>query len=104
VPATTFTAAAEALEDRYENHQPDNWTPSFASFAERSGTLSVGVQLVGAGSEVDVAFVSLRTLLRKPPDLVDRVNELKRGFDGGDPEAYAAAKDELYRRLLREER
>ena len=103
VPASIFAAAAKALEDRYEIDQPDNWTPSFASFAERSGTLSVGVQLVSAGSDVDVAFVSLRALLRKRPDLVDRVNGMKRAFDGGDPQAYAAAKDELYTRMLREE-
>lgn len=103
VPADSFAAAAASLESRYAIHQPENWTTAYASFKDDTGDVPVGVQLVIAGSDSDVSFVALRRLLRERRDLVEDANTLKRSFEGGDPDAYVAAKGEFYERLLREE-
>jgi len=102
VPRDAFAAAVDALRERYTVEQPANWTQTFASFGEEGGSLPVGVQLVVVGSNVDVAFGSLRRLFRTRPDLVERSNELKRRFEGGDPTTYARAKQGLLEAALRE--
>lgn len=103
VSAGDFAAAVATLDSRYTIHQPQNWTPAYASFVDReAGDLPVGVQLVVAGSDLDTAFVSIRSLLRGSPDLVQRSNELKRSFEGGDPEEYVAAKHAFIESLLRD--
>ena len=102
VPDGDFAAAVESIGSRYVIHQPENWTDSFASFKDDSGEVPVDLQLVVAGSDLDLKFVSLRRLLRDRRDLVERVNELKRLHEDGDPDAYVAAKSELYDRFLRE--
>jgi GrpB-like predicted nucleotidyltransferase (UPF0157 family) len=102
VPKDDFGSAITALGGQYAVAQPDNWTETFASFAEeRDGELPVGVQLVIAGSAADTRFVSLRRLLRTRPDFVERSNDLKRRYEGGDPDAYSDAKQALYEELLR---
>jgi GrpB-like predicted nucleotidyltransferase (UPF0157 family) len=100
--ARDFAAAVESIGSRYAIRQPENWTDSFASFKDDSGEIPVDIQLVVAGSDLDLKFVSLRRLLRDRSDLVERANELKRLHEHGDPEAYVAAKHELYDRFLRE--
>ena len=103
VPADDFAGAIETLGGRYAIHQPENWTPTYASFVdEEAGDVPVGVQLVVAGSDLDVAFVSIRSLLRSLPDLVLQSNELKRSFEGGDPDEYVAAKQVFIEGLLRD--
>jgi GrpB-like predicted nucleotidyltransferase (UPF0157 family) len=103
VPKERFTAAVAELETRYAIHQPENWTPAYASFADEDAKdPPVGVQLVVAGSDIDAAFVSIRRLLRRRPDLVKRSNELKRSFEGGNAQAYVAAKQQLIEALLRQ--
>ena len=95
--------AATTLGTRYAIHQPENWTPAYASFVdEEPGDVPVGVQLVAAGSDIDVAFVSIRALLRGRPDLVEQSNALKRSFEGGEPEEYVAAKQAFVEGLLAE--
>jgi len=97
VPAAQFDEAVVALESRYSIHQPENWTEAYASFAApEEDDPPVGVQLVAAGSESDLAFVCARRALRSRPELVERLNALKRSFEGGDPEAYVAAKGEFF--------
>jgi GrpB-like predicted nucleotidyltransferase (UPF0157 family) len=98
-----FDAAAGALSAGYEIHQPDNWSPTFASFAaEPRDGIPVGVQLAAAGSPDDRQFTFLRDLLRNRPDLLERMNTLKRSFDGGDPDAYWRAKQDLIESILTE--
>jgi RimJ/RimL family protein N-acetyltransferase len=102
VPADGFAAAREALGRRYAVHQLENWSSSFAGFKEElSDGPSVGVQLVPAGSDDDRMLRGTRDALRDRPELLERYNELKRSFDGGDPEEYWRAKtaflDELWR-------
>jgi GrpB-like predicted nucleotidyltransferase (UPF0157 family) len=105
VPADEFQPAISALRDAYAEHQRENWSPTFASFIapDLADPLPVGIQLVVAGSDDDREFTGFRDLLRRRPDLVDRVNRLKRSFEGGDPEAYWIAKQELIEVILAEE-
>jgi len=100
VSAEEFVPAVETLQAQYEIHQPENWTETYASFKEVAAEMPVGLQLVVAGSDLDRAFVELRALLRKSPDLLERLNELKRSFEGGDPDAYVEAKGALIEDLL----
>lgn len=103
VSADDFADAIATLEGRYAIHQPENWTPTYASFVEEEPSdVPVGVQLVVAGSDLDAAFVSIRSLLRSRPDLVQQSNELKRSFEGGDPDEYVAAKQVFIEGLLRD--
>jgi GrpB-like predicted nucleotidyltransferase (UPF0157 family) len=103
VRAEWFADAVTALQDRYSIHQPENWTPTYASFSDEHGhDPPVGIQLVVAGSDLDVAFVAIRRLLRSRPDLVERSNELKRSFEGGNPDEYVAAKQVFIEGLLRD--
>ena len=99
-----FDPAARALSARFDVHQPENWSPTFASFSagEREG-IPVGVQLAAAGSRDDRQFTFLRDLLRERPDLLERLNALKRSHDGGDAEAYWRAKQDLIESMLAEE-
>ena len=102
VPRGAFSVAVDALRGRYAIDQPADWTEAFASFGEEDGELPVGIQLVVAGSNVDITFRLLRRLFRTRPDLVEQSNELKRRFEDGDPGAYARAKQELLEAQLRE--
>ncbi|HEX2233979.1 MAG TPA: GNAT family N-acetyltransferase [Thermoleophilaceae bacterium] len=104
VPAGTFPAAREALGGRYAVHQLENWSPTFAGFKEElSDGLPVGVQLVVAESDDDRILRGTRDALRERPELLERYNELKRSFEGGDPQEYWRAKtaflDDLWRSL-----
>jgi GrpB-like predicted nucleotidyltransferase (UPF0157 family) len=103
VPPERFGSTVAALEGRYEIHQPENWKPDYASFKDEAGDVPIGVQSVVTASDSDIAFVSLRRLLRDRPDLVERVNDLKRSFERGDPDAYVTAKGELYEHLLQKD-
>ena len=103
VPPEELSAAVQALQERYAIYQRENWTETYASFVdEQADDPRVGVQLVVAGSDLDVAFVSIRRLLRSRPDLVERSNDLKRSFEGGDPQEYVAAKQAFIEALLQE--
>lgn len=85
--------AAVALGERYAVNQPEAWTDEFASFsAADAGQVPVGVQLVVAGSEWDLAFRRWRKLLTVDPVVRHRYNELKRAHQGADPDAYLDAK------------
>lgn len=104
VPADDFGSAVEALRGRYAVAQPDHWSGTFAGFEEQQeGELPVGVQLIVAGSTDDARLVSLRRLLRGRPDLVERSNELKRRYEGGDPAAYEDAKQVFLDEIVRAE-
>jgi uncharacterized protein len=96
-----FDAAAGALSARYSIHQPENWTPTFASFtAQPREGIPVGIQLVAADSLEDSQFTGLRDLLRSRPDVLEQLNDLKRSFEGGDPDAYWRAKQDLIESIL----
>jgi GrpB-like predicted nucleotidyltransferase (UPF0157 family) len=51
VPGAEFERAGRVLRERFEIHQPENWSPTLASFtAPSEDGIDVGVQLVPAGS------------------------------------------------------
>ncbi len=62
-----------------EIHQPENWSPTLASFtAPAEDGIDVGVQLVPEGSADERLFVGWRDRLRADPELRARYDELKR--------------------------
>jgi GrpB-like predicted nucleotidyltransferase (UPF0157 family) len=98
VPAERFEEAVERLRGRYAVHQPENWSPTFASFAEPGG--DVGIQLAIEGSHDATMFERLYALFRDRPELLEDYNELKRRHEGGDSEAYWREKQEFIERLV----
>lgn len=96
-----FEAAVDALRDIYAVHQPENWTPDYASFAgRRDAEPPVGVQLVVTGSPDDLRFSGFRAALRDDPELLAEYNALKRRYDGDTYERYTASKADFIERVL----
>jgi GrpB-like predicted nucleotidyltransferase (UPF0157 family) len=96
VAGEEFGPASRALADRFRIHQPENWSPTLASFiAASEDGIDVGVQLVPAGSPDEHAFVGWRDRLRADRDLRMAYDELKRRHQGDDMDSYRAAKERL---------
>ncbi|MEA2143125.1 MAG: hypothetical protein QOI64_1555 [Solirubrobacteraceae bacterium] len=101
VPAASFDAAVAALRDLYAVHQPENWTPTYASFADAaSHAPPVGVQLAVAGSADDALFAPFRDALIADPQLLAQYNALKLSLDGADYERYTDVKAAFVERVL----
>ena len=101
VPAERFGVAVAALRDLYAIHQPENWTPTYASFVDReSRDPPVGVQLAVAGSADDALFAPFRDALIADPVLLRRYNALKLSLDGADLAHYTAVKGAFVERVL----
>jgi len=100
VPGDEFAAAATALQSIYAIHQPENWTPTFASFKEElPDQIPIGIQLAAQGSDEDTTFLALRELMRSRPDLVESYNDLKRRHEGGDEGPYLEEKAAFFEGL-----
>jgi GrpB-like predicted nucleotidyltransferase (UPF0157 family) len=96
-----FDAAVAELRRLYAVHQPENWTPTYASFVERGhAEPPVGVQLVVTGSSDDAIFGPLREALIEDPALLAEYNALKLRYDGRDYEHYTEAKGRFIERTL----
>jgi GrpB-like predicted nucleotidyltransferase (UPF0157 family) len=103
VGAGGFEPAVRALGSAYSIHQPENWTPSFASFVDpQASDPPVGVQLVVAGSKEEAIFEPFLEALRDHPALLAEYNTLKRRLDGSDYELYTRVKGEFIERVLGE--
>ena len=101
VPAAHFAAAVATLRALYAVHQPENWTPTYASFADAAAHAPpVGVQLAVAGSADDALFGPFRDALIADPALLAQYNALKRGLDGADYEHYTDEKGAFVERVL----
>jgi len=101
VDARRFDHAVSRLRRLYGVHQPHNWTPTLASFADRGGgDPPVGVQLVVAGSTEDRMFGPFRDALVRDPALLADYNELKRRHGCDDHERYTSVKGEFVRQVL----
>ena len=101
IPAVQFDAAVATLRGLYAVHQPENWTPTYASFADAAAhDPPVGVQLAVAGSADDARFGPFRDALIAEPALLARYNALKRGLDGADYEHYTDVKGAFVERVL----
>jgi GrpB-like predicted nucleotidyltransferase (UPF0157 family) len=89
------------LRGAYAIHQPENWSPTFASFVDPDASdPPVGVQLVVAGSKDEALFEPFVAALRDDPELLAEYNALKRRLDGSDYELYTREKGEFVERVL----
>ena len=96
VAGEEFKRASRVLGERFEIHQPENWSATLASFiAPPEDRIDVGVQLVTAGSADERHFVGWRDRLRADPEARARYDELKRRHQADDIDAYRAAKERL---------
>ncbi len=96
VEGAEFEPASRTLAERFQIHQPENWSPTLASFtAPPEDGIDVGVQLVPAGGPDERAFVGWRDRLRADPELRTRYDELKRRHRADGMDAYRAAKERL---------
>jgi GrpB-like predicted nucleotidyltransferase (UPF0157 family) len=101
VDAAGFAPAVAALRALYAVHQPENWTASYASFADPAADdPPVGVQLVVGGSADDALFGPFRRAMIADPALLAAYNELKRRHDGGDYATYTDAKAAFIARVM----
>jgi len=98
VARARFAAAVEALRTLYAEHQRENWTPTFASFATPGEP--IGVQLVEIGSEDERVFREFRDRLIGDPALVAEYNDVKHRHAACDETTYRAAKAQLIERVL----
>ena len=96
VAGEEFERASRVLAGRFAVHQPDNWSPTLASFtAPEEDGIAVGVQLVPAGSPDERHFVGWRDRLRADPALRARYDELKLRHRADGMDAYREAKERL---------
>jgi GrpB-like predicted nucleotidyltransferase (UPF0157 family) len=94
VAAERFASGTQILSSRYLIHQPENWTPYFASFLVPAvEEVDVGVQLVVAGSPEEQSFIGWRERLRADPGL--RYDRCKSQYSGAPEEVYREAKERL---------
>ncbi len=101
VAADAFEAAVRALRSGYAVHQPENWTPTYASFVDPDATdPPVGVQLVVAGSKDEALFEPFVAALRDDPALLAEYNALKSRLDGSDYERYTREKGDFIERAM----
>ena len=101
VTADDFQDAVTKLRRLYAVHQPHNWRPTLASFADRdAGDPPVGVQLVVADSTDDGMFGPFRDALIEDPAVLADYNALKRRHDGDDYQHYTDVKGEFIRDVL----
>lgn len=103
VDAGGFPPAVTALRAMYAIHQPENWTPSYASFIDPAASEPpVGVQLVVGGSPDDDLFEPFRRAMIADSYLLAAYNDLKRRHDGSDYDAYTDAKAAFIEHAMRE--
>lgn len=101
VAAEDFGDAVALLGARFDVAQPENWTPTFASFAVRGRDLPLGLQVAVDGSPSDF-LVALRDLLRSRPDLFEAYDAVKRDASTRGPAGYWEAKDRFLAEVLAE--
>jgi len=94
-----FVAARDALDSSCGTNLGSVRDESFASYAIEGHRLPVGVQLVVRGSTYD-GFHIFWDRMRASPSLREDYNALKQRWEGGDMEAYRAAKNDFISAVL----
>ncbi|CAA9234613.1 MAG: hypothetical protein AVDCRST_MAG52-1243 [uncultured Blastococcus sp.] len=89
---TTWQHAVDALHRHLAPHEPQHWSPTWASFRGDGPAGDVGVHVVSEGSDEDAYLRGFRALLMHDPAVVARYRALKTRHDGGAMAAYRAAK------------
>lgn len=87
-----FPRTVETLRRVFRVAQPQNWTPTYASFSDSSRALPVGLQVTVFGSPDDF-LVPLRDLMRGDAGLRHRYDRVKRDAAPLGPDGYWAAKN-----------
>lgn len=100
VDVAYFDLVVQALQARFAVAQPENWTPTFASFATDEYALPFGIQVTAKGSEDDF-LLELHERLRADPELRRRYDDVKSEAAPHGAEAYWQAKDAFLRELRR---
>jgi len=98
VPEDQFVPVVETFSARLTIAQPENWTPTFASFSVPGHALPLGVQVTVIGSADDF-LLGLRDRLRADPELRRRYDEVKAAAAAGGADAYWQAKDRFLQEL-----
>jgi GrpB-like predicted nucleotidyltransferase (UPF0157 family) len=93
-----FAAAVESLSARLVIAQPENWTPTFASFSADGYPLPLGVQVTVIGSADDF-LLALRDRMRADPEVLRRYDDAKVASAAAGAEAYWRAKDRVLKDL-----
>ena len=93
-----FAAVVDILSARFAVAQPENWTPTFASFSAGGYALPLGIQVTAIGSPDDF-LLTLRDRMRADPELLRRYDELKVVSAAGGAQAYWEAKDRFLQAL-----
>jgi GrpB-like predicted nucleotidyltransferase (UPF0157 family) len=101
VDAAGFDVAVVVLRGLYAVHQPENWTPTYASFLDPAAVdPPVGVQIAVRGSADDLLFAPFRQALIDDPALLREYNDLKLSLDGEDYERYTDVKGVFVEQVL----
>jgi GrpB-like predicted nucleotidyltransferase (UPF0157 family) len=93
-----FAALVDLFSARFAVAQPENWTPSFASFSAGGYALPLGIQVTAIGSPDDF-LLALRDRMRADPELLRRYDEVKVASAAGGAQAYWEAKDRFLQAL-----
>jgi GrpB-like predicted nucleotidyltransferase (UPF0157 family) len=99
VPDPRFAAAVAALRAHYDVAQPENWTPTFASFSVSHYALPLGLQVTANGSPDDF-LLALRDRMRADEELLRRYDNVKLEAASGGPRAYWEAKNAFLQAVL----
>jgi GrpB-like predicted nucleotidyltransferase (UPF0157 family) len=100
VEKADFQEAVEKLKKLYAINQPDNWTENYASF--KDDNRSIGIQLTVRGSYDDSQFQEQQRLLSNSPEVLERYNKMKLGFEGKNIKDYRAARSKFFEELKAE--
>jgi GrpB-like predicted nucleotidyltransferase (UPF0157 family) len=91
-PRPSFELAREALCDLYEPLHSDVWHSEWAAYFAPGSQPRVEVALTAIGSPDDFHHGEAWDWIAADATLVERYNALKRAHEGGEPDAYNAAK------------
>jgi GrpB-like predicted nucleotidyltransferase (UPF0157 family) len=97
----TFSDVVTALRERFAVAQPQNWTPTFASFSSDDYSLPLGIQVTLLGSDGDY-LLALRDRIRADPGLARQYDDVKLDAARRGQSAYWEAKNDFLQKLLAE--
>src|SRR5712692_8771334 len=101
VPASSFERVVEMLTARFAVAQPQNWSPTYASFSDPDRALPLGLQVTVIGSPDDF-LVMLRDLMRSDPVLRQDYERCKTQAARLGRRGYWEAKNRMLQDLLRQ--
>ena len=99
VDEAQFPIVVAALGERFAIAQPENWSPTFASFSAAGYMLPLGIQVTVIGSDNDF-LLALRDRMRADPALLRQYDGLKVAAASKGADAYWKAKNEMLQALL----